>query len=623
MQDNNENKTSDTIMSLVKKIKAIPSPIKAAAGGCLSQVAMFLPIIVLVIAVFSIGGSVTEFFSKTGESVSNFFNGYGWQTSDEAQKEQEEKYYLKLEQVYNKYHTEEYDNIEINTTLITATLFFNRLGGDLAEYNCDETNANGDCIGSSGSTQSPLALADFYKEARGHIDVLARMMIVRNVEEYKCGDVASIKSAPGSVKELANQKWESLELSKLASFAKRTITITQVLATEENSYPKCQYSPISTTEQDEIIAKASATTLGKSILNRSKNLAKSYASNKCSTTDSAICKGIATSYEGLRKELTEFKYYGPFLDFDISNNGEYKFNCPSDFYGSKSDENSLGKGNENNYCQQYLSEKDTYTSEWYREGYYYYKLQTPYSTINPFDQYSGKSFIELYYGDYVDKSNVEQSVLDIVDGIYSYYNVFKDDMKIYHEEYESGELPEVSTIVASGPWATWSQKDPAWGNLMIGNNTIYNIGCATTSVAMLIASSGVPTTVSGDFNPGSFMLAHKAAGGYAGVSGCGGNCISWDVSRVAPSFQFVGQTRANLTVEYIGNLLKQGYYVALQVLPDSNMHWVAVAGVENGTVWIYDPAFMESARHPKPENLHTGGWGTPYGMYRIVYYKVV
>lgn len=145
---------------------------------------------------------------------------------------------------------------------------------------------------------------------------------------------------------------------------------------------------------------------------------------------------------------------------------------------------------------------------------------------------------------------------------------------------------------STGPYSGWKQADPAWGTITIGNTnkTIAGVGCLATSVSMLIAKSGVATTVDGDFNPGTFVQKLNATGGFSGA-----NLIWAAVSNAAPNFVF--QTKITLAgqsqsqkLETIRNLVNQGYYVVVEVKGNTGQHWVAVDGVSGNTILMMDPA---------------------------------
>ena len=144
---------------------------------------------------------------------------------------------------------------------------------------------------------------------------------------------------------------------------------------------------------------------------------------------------------------------------------------------------------------------------------------------------------------------------------------------------------------SAGPYSGWKQTDPAWKDITIGTSseTIGSVGCLATSVSMLIAKSGVATTVNGDFNPGTFVQKLNQTGGFTGA------LLLWNaVSNAAPNFVFQnkvsidGQTQQQ-KLATIQNLLNQGYYVVAQVKGYDGEHWVAIDGVEGNRILMMDP----------------------------------
>ena len=139
----------------------------------------------------------------------------------------------------------------------------------------------------------------------------------------------------------------------------------------------------------------------------------------------------------------------------------------------------------------------------------------------------------------------------------------------------------------STPYYNWKQGDSQWGGKYIGNGTISWYGCAATSVAMLIAHSGLRSE--SNFDPGSFVDQMKSVGGFTGESG---NYICWDkASNAVPGFNYAGQrTLSGSKDDKIANLrdlYNQGYYMVVSVKNEG--HWVAVRRISGSTVTIMDP----------------------------------
>ena len=165
----------------------------------------------------------------------------------------------------------------------------------------------------------------------------------------------------------------------------------------------------------------------------------------------------------------------------------------------------------------------------------------------------------------------------------------------------------------TGDWASWKQYDERWGSIPLGNRTIKAIGCAATSVAIQIARSGVQTTFS-DLNPGTFVEAYKAAGGFTS----GGSIYFDKVYLVAPNFKYAGRTTLPTDKSGIYNAIKEkvdaGYYVVLEVKKrKGGQHWVAVISCQNDVITMADPASTDT------DVFAHYGYN---GISDMVYYKV-
>ncbi len=145
--------------------------------------------------------------------------------------------------------------------------------------------------------------------------------------------------------------------------------------------------------------------------------------------------------------------------------------------------------------------------------------------------------------------------------------------------------------VSSGEYAEWKQFEGPWSEVKIGSSgyTIHQIGCLATSVAILVAKSGVPTKVA-NFNPGTFVEYLSSHGGFAG-----GNFVWRSVSEIAPNFQFQGRINvATMSREEKLNKIKElvsqkDVYVVAEVKGNTGQHWVAIDSVSGDTVNMMDP----------------------------------
>ena len=185
---------------------------------------------------------------------------------------------------------------------------------------------------------------------------------------------------------------------------------------------------------------------------------------------------------------------------------------------------------------------------------------------------------------FIDLANQGLNYKQILLQVYGASNIDKMDCN-------NGSGSGCSSTGSTGPYSGWKQSDPAWKDITIGSTskTIGGVGCLATSVSMLIAKSGVATTVDGDFNPGTFVQRLNQTGGFTGA------LLVWNaVSNAAPNFVFqnkisvAGQTQQQ-KLQAIQNLLNQGYYVVAQVKGYDGEHWVAIDGIDGNRVLMMDP----------------------------------
>ena len=148
----------------------------------------------------------------------------------------------------------------------------------------------------------------------------------------------------------------------------------------------------------------------------------------------------------------------------------------------------------------------------------------------------------------------------------------------------------VNCRVSTGDYANWKQAGASWSGVKMGNSgrTIGQIGCLVTSISMLIAKSGVQTTIA-NFNPGTFVQFLNKNGGFDGY----GNLSYAPISKAAPSFKWVDQiSLSGMTKEQklntIRNYQNQGYYMTAEV-STNGQHWVAIDSVNGNSIRVMDP----------------------------------
>lgn len=144
-------------------------------------------------------------------------------------------------------------------------------------------------------------------------------------------------------------------------------------------------------------------------------------------------------------------------------------------------------------------------------------------------------------------------------------------------------------IVKPSSSVNWKQCDSAWGHIKLGGSegaSLCDIGCYVTSMAILIAQSGAPTTLGDNFNPGTFaqyLISHNAFSN-------GGSLDSLSSVNSLVSGFSVGNPDYNTSVDNIRSYLSSGKYVQVHIKrPNGTQHFVAVTGVDGDKVHISDP----------------------------------
>ena len=145
------------------------------------------------------------------------------------------------------------------------------------------------------------------------------------------------------------------------------------------------------------------------------------------------------------------------------------------------------------------------------------------------------------------------------------------------------------TVSASESYKTWTQSDSRWGSKKLGNcsETMSEIGCAVTSVAILAVHSG--SASASNFNPGILCDYLSKNDGFDNY----GNLYWGAVTKLVPDFTF--KKRADVSAsskagmaKLLAGYINQGYYIVLSVEHDN--HWVAIDTVKGEEVYMMDPA---------------------------------
>jgi hypothetical protein len=133
----------------------------------------------------------------------------------------------------------------------------------------------------------------------------------------------------------------------------------------------------------------------------------------------------------------------------------------------------------------------------------------------------------------------------------------------------------------------WKQNDRRWANHTMINQTIGEVGCAMTSVAILLRMTGLTKT---DFSPAVLNQYLIDNGGYTNS-----NCIYWaNPNNYVDSWQYEHNKSGTLSgsnndkINKIRELLDKGYYLVISV--NDGGHWVAATGYSGNEILMSDPA---------------------------------
>ncbi|MCQ2490094.1 MAG: dockerin type I domain-containing protein [Ruminococcus sp.] len=175
----------------------------------------------------------------------------------------------------------------------------------------------------------------------------------------------------------------------------------------------------------------------------------------------------------------------------------------------------------------------------------------------------------------------------------------------------TAELPVSQADYKQTEYLTWSQADERWGSTPMGNSSIRESGCLLTSLAIMIMDSdsldeaamkNLGIEKPEDFNPGVLAQGYSSIDGFSS----GGAINRWlDVQELIPSVQW-GRDAALTSVqtmtengipdkaavaEELQSMMSQGWYIIARVVTQyGGYHWVYIRGVENGAIYMAEPA---------------------------------
>ncbi|MCL2299926.1 MAG: hypothetical protein FWC27_07245 [Firmicutes bacterium] len=132
----------------------------------------------------------------------------------------------------------------------------------------------------------------------------------------------------------------------------------------------------------------------------------------------------------------------------------------------------------------------------------------------------------------------------------------------------------------------WKQYDPRWGSVVLTNQTMKQVGCLATSIAMLAVRSGLRDE--SGFDPGIFAAEMKKAGGFDADDDLLWEALPKAVAGLTAQtpWESLNGTRDEKTAILKGYLDK-GCQVAVAVR--NGGHWVALRAVTGGKAVMMDP----------------------------------
>ncbi len=200
---------------------------------------------------------------------------------------------------------------------------------------------------------------------------------------------------------------------------------------------------------------------------------------------------------------------------------------------------------------------------------------------------------------------------DYIDGI-------MDLTELYRYYYEDDECLNENEVDSTA--ANWRQCSSEWTSKSVGGGgSMCSIGCAVTSLAYIIKTSGTALTVD-NFDPGVFVDK--------GVFAAGGN-ISWQasISAVAPKGHMhikdmpISYSNAASTLKDLLANDTNGHKTFVQLYITN--HYIAVDHVDGDTIYVMDPAAQESGLVTLDDALNRSGTKRSLISYNTFYFDDV
>ena len=579
------------------------SPLKKYLIGGIAGLCLFLVVIITIITVVlapimmaeqmveDTKNKVALFFEKVGNVLT--LNGWCSDTDGSCQKKAEQKYYEKLNEVYNDYQE---NGVEIDTQLITATIFY---GNTLSEdkFQNEELDDSEEL-----SDDTEIHLTDVKK--------LAKNMLSGSSLDYdKYRTYLEGKYIPKRFSYMYTPENEEKAVKKIAD---EIMAFATKKASGSNGGSCVTYKCNTVFLTGDNAGEYSLEDYVKGVVNAESGGFKGYTNNykeEWKAQAIAARSMVLNNYDICTESVpnsTNFQAFKPGWSEEISeavdetagmvltdNDEVYLAQYDAFFEGTGSDFHCDGE-----LCY----------STYYRRGSGNDPINWEKHTINTYSKYQS-SFAPYPNGHGIGLSQWGAAYMadkgSKYDEILSFY--YADNIKI-------SKVGNSCSTNTSG--YDWRQGDPEWASRSYGGATLGAVGCNFTSIVIEIARSGKQTVLP-ELNPGTAFDFMKARG----YLGYGGDTLSYaGFSDLAPDFIHEGSiytSSLDQAYQELVKLLDANKYPIVHVMSGNglpyatNNHWVAVVGYTSDDIEIVDPANTGCTRlfSCKPGLDRSNGYG--------------
>lgn len=551
---------------------------------------IFAPIMMAQQYVEDVKNDISLFFEKLGNAIT--LNGWCSDTDGSCQRNAEQKYYEQLDDTYRKYKE---DGVEIDTQLITGTIFY---GSTLSDDKFQDEDVD---------TSNDSELVDATDVHLGDVKTLAKNMVSgRSIDYAKYRKYLVDTYIPKRFDDMYTEADKEKAIQNIAdeimSFASGKGT---------NNSNQIVYSGSTTYTVNGLNIDVSRVPVVLTTCDGKKEIGRV----DFETYVKGVVKGETYEWyadEVKKAQAIEARTYALTRNLTLCpgrpNNCEYGYNPNSNEIRLRNCEADQVYCDYKKGCQRY---KDSATG-YIAATMSYDIMPTNYteleSAVNPMTEEEIKKYEEnlnQVTGIVIknEKGDITSTGFDSssqttwqqmhLDNPSLDYN----DILVKYHYNKSG-----ANIVLSGGFtifdgeageaSTWKQADPRWSNVYIGPVNMGGYGCLVTSISIQFARTG--TVNLPDFNPGIFANELSKRGGFDNV----GN-LQWlplkntlnDLSNgkfEAVDLDYTLYGTKQDKIDTLQQFINSGYLLVVGV--NGQGHWIAVNKIENNEVYIFDPA---------------------------------